>query len=86
MFSVKKVYKNEYAHLVSKAGRISIYTATPKGWAVMDENGIPICRLGKIAGEAMFDVFDRKSTAQKQADWMNQNSTDIELLPVEKYD
>jgi len=86
MFSVKKVRKYEYAHLVAEAGIVKVYSVTAKGWAVADENGVPVCHLDETVGKPMFEVFDRKVDAQMQADWMNRNAADIELLSVERYD
>lgn len=86
MFTVKKVKKNEYAHLVAEAGHLKIYASTANGWAVVDENNIPICHLDKVVGKAVFEIFNLKITAQMQADWMGRNAANIEFLPVEKYD
>lgn len=84
MFAVKKVTKNEYAHLKAESGNLRIHASHGRGWAVIDENGTPICHKNH-SGEPMFDVFDRKGTAQMQADWMNEKGGDIELLLVEKH-
>lgn len=83
MFTVKKVRKDEYGHLVSRAGRVKVFVSTAKGWAVVDENGVPVCHLDKVVGKPVFEVFSQKGVAQQQADWMNENNA-YELLEVQR--
>jgi len=86
MFSVKKVTKHEYKHLLVEAGVMKYSISHGRGWAVVDENDMPVCHKNEYNGKITFDVFDRKATAQQQADWMNRNSAEVELLPVEKHE
>lgn len=86
MYTVKKVAKNEFSHLRAEAGNLRIYASHARGWAVVDEGGMPICHKNEHGGKIMFDVFDRKCDAQMQADWMNEKGGDVELLPVEKHE
>ena len=78
MFTVKKVHRCEYMHVVID----DIAVGTASGWTVVDSDGIPIFHKNPYTGKAGFSVFDRKGTAQMQADWANRNADKIELMAV----
>ena len=73
MYTVRKVAKNEHKQKVGQAGRVTVYTATPKGWAVVDEKDIPVSRINRFTGKLEYEVFNTKKAAQMQADWLNAN-------------
>ena len=73
-YTVKRFGKNEeIARLGVKSGEL-IFRTKGIEWAVIDENGSVVMSQKTLNGKIQFEIFSRKSTAQSQADWMNENA------------
>ena len=72
-YTVKKYGKGEeIARLGLKTGDL-VFRAKGIEFAIVDENGTPVMSQNPITNKIQFEVYSLKGTAQKQADWMNEN-------------